>query len=145
MAALFPKFETLEDVRKAARSGAIAGLFFAGMNALGLALMFFGVQLPGDTDPVSGSDQIASMAGVGIELIVILLFSWRVSTGKGYVSAIALLLLFLLEIFLKIAGGTSNVGWMFAYAFIALGMFNAIRATLVFKKFARIENMAGAF
>ncbi len=145
MAAFFPKIENLADVRSIARGAAGAGLVFAGMLAFGFALILYGnAELVMGEEPGNG-ELIWLLSGIGIEIGLVLFFVWRVSTGKGYVSAILLLLLFLIEAAAKITSGTTNAGWMIAYLFISIGLLHGIRATLAFKKMSKLETATSEF
>ncbi len=142
---LFPKFETIEDVRKAARGGALSGLIFAGMAVLGGAFLFFAGEIPGDSDSYVGDERTYALVGVGIEIFLILLFSWRLSTGKGYVSGILLLALFLVEIATKLLGGGGAVFWVLFYLVLARGILNGTRACFAYKRVSSASISLDAF
>jgi hypothetical protein len=126
---LFPRFETMDDINKALRSAGICGLVIAAMTLLGLLLVVFG-------SDVAAEDKLGSMIGIGAELLLVLLLTWRFSMHRGVVSGILLLALFLLESALKVVSGTTNVGWMIAYAALMIGIVNGLRACFAYKRIA---------
>lgn len=114
--------EGLEDARKAGFFGACA---FAAMIVLGIAIVFFA-----DATPVLGQpvpDPTAAVIGMLAELALAVVAAWRLKIGKGAFWGSALALLFVAEIIGKIAGGTTNVGWMIAYAAIFIALVNGVR------------------
>ncbi|MBA3070509.1 MAG: hypothetical protein FP825_18780 [Hyphomonas sp.] len=129
MEKLIPKFETMDDINKALRTAGICGLVVAAMTLLGLLFVLFG----GD---IAAEDKLGSMIGIGAELLLILLFTWRFSMHRGVVSGVLLLALFLLETFLKIVSGTTSVAWIFVYAALILGIVNGLRACFAYKRIA---------
>ena len=134
----WPKINSFETVMSGAKQGAIWGLAFSAMVGLGLVLTIF------DVLPNEGSKQ-ATLIGIAIELCLILFFTWRVSSGKGYVSAILLVLIFVVEIAAKIAGGTASVFWIVFYGFVLLGLITGVRATFAYKKYATSQDVVDAF
>lgn len=129
MEKLIPKFETMDDINKALRTAATCGLIFAAMLLLGMLLVCFGSDVPAE-------DKLGSMIGIGVEFLLILLFTWRFSMHLGIVSGILLLALFLLETSLKIVSGTTHAGWMIVYAALILGIVNGLRACFAYKRIA---------
>jgi hypothetical protein len=140
----FPKLETQEDIKKAIRNGGIAGLAFAAMALIGILFVVFAGSLPGDPS-YSADDQLYSMIGIGIELGIILFLTWRFWAGRGYVSGILMLCLFVFEAVFKILGGTSGVAWIFLYFAIALSLVNGIRSCFAFRRAADTQMAADAF
>lgn len=133
MAAIFPKLETIEDAKNAAKQGALAGLLFAGMYVLGIAFILWLGESPTDR---SAADQSDVMGGAVVTTII-LLFTWRVWTGKGFVSAALLLVAFLAEVAMKVVGGTASAGWFIFYFFVAAGLFNGLRRTLAYRRLSK--------
>jgi hypothetical protein len=129
MEKLIPKFETMDDINKALRTAATCGLIVAAMLLLGMLVVRFGSDVPAE-------DKLGSMIGFSVELLLILLFTWRFSMHLGIVSGILLLALFLLETFLKIVSGTTHAGWMIVYAALILGIVNGLRACFAYKRIA---------
>ena len=134
----WPKINSFETVMSTAKQGAIWGLAFSAMLGLGLVLTAFDV-LPNE------DLKLATLIGIAIELCLVLFFTWRVSSGKGYVSAVLLLLLFIVEIVAKIFDGTASVFAIVFYGFAFLGLVNGVRATFAYKKYAASENIVEAF
>lgn len=141
----WPKLDTLEDVRKALRNGGIAGLFFSGMILLGMAFLFFSGSVPGYEDMEAEPGDPAGLIGMVIELVIVLFLTWRLWAGRGYVSGILLLALFLLEIGIKLMGGGTSIAWVFLYAAIVLGLINALRACFAYKRVAAANAAASTF
>ena len=128
------KIETPQKAIELAKQGAICGLLVFASETLGLALPYLtGVSVATGL-PINQSEIQDNLTGAIILLPTILFFCWRVNTGKGYISATLLLCLFLFEIFTKIVTMRTNVGWFIAYFFIAVGLFNGIRACWYLRK-----------
>jgi hypothetical protein len=124
----FPTLDSAESAKQAARQGGLGGLLFAGSYLIGIIFVAFFKTSPVDKSAVAGDDALYWMAASAVLTAAIFLLAWRVSTGKGWVSAGILLIWFVLEIATKIVGGTTNIGWMFAYAAVAAMLFNGLRA-----------------
>ena len=134
MEKLFPGIETLEDVLRLARGGGIAGLIFAALTLLdGLLAVYAGgpaVRGPLLSGGPDGLLHMAPLIGTAIEIAAILFMTWRIWTGKGYVSAVLLMALFVAEAMTEIHGGIYGLGWVIAYFVAGLMMLNAIRACI---------------
>ena len=129
MEKLFPRIETIDDVMRLARAGGVAGLVFAGLILLGaLRSAFLGD--PIGSGYLSVRQETLLATETGLEIGAILFLTWRVWSGKGYVSAIALSLMFVAEAMSEIGGGLYGAGWVCAYFGAGLMMLNAIRACL---------------
>lgn len=144
MEKFLPKLETLEDINKVIRNGGIAGLVFAGMALLGLLFVVFSGSLPNEA-AYTPEDKLYSMAGIGVEIAIVLFLTWRFWAGRGYVSGIILLALFLLEATVKFSSGASGVAWIFLYAAIALSLVNGIRGCFAYRRIATTEAATSAF
>ncbi|MEZ5998523.1 MAG: hypothetical protein R3B98_07505 [Hyphomonas sp.] len=141
----FPKMDSLEAVLKAIRGGGISGLVVAAMTVLGGVFIFFAGGLPGEDTYLTEEDKLYALIGVGIELLLVLLLTWRLWAGHGYVSGIILLALSLLEAVLKVTSGGAGVAWIFLYAAIAVGLFNGVRGALAYKRVKADSAAASAF
>jgi hypothetical protein len=129
-----PPIENAEDARGCVRMGAYAGLALAGMYVIGaVAIYVFGTDFQSDAIPPQ--DVASALIGIAIVLPIVLFLTWRVSTGKGFISSALLLLLFLFELFVKFTSQTF-VGpfWIFAYIAIVLGFVNGIRGCLALRR-----------
>ena len=119
MEKLFPEITSFEDVMRLAKGGAVAGLIFA-------CLVLF--------DGLLGSSSITApalqLAVTGLEVSFILFLAFRVSSGRGYFSAILLMALLVLATLSGIQDGAFGLAWVAAYFGLGLMMLNAIRASL---------------
>lgn len=119
MEKLFPEVTSFEDVMRLARSGAFAGILFAALVLLDGMLDVSPMMQPG-----------LQLAATGAETALILFLSWRVWSGRGFVSAILLMALLVLATMSGLHGGAFGLAWMAAYFGLGLMMLNAIRASL---------------
>jgi hypothetical protein len=146
MEKLFPAINTMDDLRRLAKNAGIGGLIFAGMILLSAAILFFTTDtLPGFEDYMDPAERTSTLITLGVEAVVILLFTWRIWVGKGYVSGILLLILFLIEIAFKIANSPRTFLWIIMYAAIALAFVNGIRAALAYKRVSTASVSLNAF
>ncbi len=119
MEKLFPEITSLQDVMRLAKGGAIAGIVFAALVLFDAVFGSFPAVLPG-----------IWMAGAGLEAAFILLLSWRIWSGRSFVSAIVLMALLVLATLSGIRDGIFGLAWLAAYFGLGLMMLNAIRACL---------------
>nr|WP_321360176.1 hypothetical protein [uncultured Hyphomonas sp.] len=119
MEKLFPEITSLQDVMRLAKGGAIAGIVFAALVLFDAVFGSFPAILPG-----------IQMAGAGLEAAVILFLSWRIWTGRSFVSAIVMMALLVLATLSGIRDGIFGLAWLAAYFGLGLMMLNAIRACL---------------
>jgi len=124
----FAQIDSIDQARKAARQGGLGGLLFAASYVAGLAFAFLARTNPSDNQPLNGEALTNQLIGSILGTLIILFLAWRTSTGKGWLSAGAMLLFFVVEISFKVAGGTTNVGWMVAYVAVGAMMVNGLRA-----------------
>ena len=130
----FSRIEDKETATKLAKEGALAGLILCLMEIGGLVFGYFG------TDPTTGHKVAVDafdefLYGAIVLIPVILVLCWRVKIGKGYISSLLLLGLFIFEVLAKISDGTTNVGWMFFYFYVAVGLINGSRACWYLRKY----------
>jgi uncharacterized membrane protein YjfL (UPF0719 family) len=124
MSKWFPDVDDQEGVNEALKLGYFGAIAFAVMIGLGMVFLLFAGHLPGEID---GDSKAAGIVGIGIEMVVALIAAWRFKNGKGLVWGSVVLLMFVVEIALKIGNGSTNVGWFIAYAAIAMALVNGIR------------------
>jgi len=125
MSKWFPVVSNYEGALDALKAGKFACLAFAAMILLGAIILVGTGRLPSTGD--SASMPTAALFGIFVELGIVL-FTWlRFRDGKGLVSGIAALGLFLFEIYAKVSSGTTNAGWLLMYAAILSGLVNGIR------------------
>ena len=126
MEKLFPEITSLEDVMRLAKGGAIAGIVFAALVLFDVIFGSFPAVLPG-----------IRLAGAGLEAVFILLLSWRIWTGRNFVSAIVLMALLVFATLTGVRDGVFGVAWLAAYFGLGLMMLNAIRASLRHDTYSR--------
>lgn len=130
MSAWLKDVETHEGALSATKGGMYASLAFGAMVALGLALLLTGnVALiglaPQDFDPVA---RYAAITFALAELAVALLAAYRFRLGKGLIPGSATLLIFLLEIGMKLLTGPFlGILWYVIYLAVFLGLANGLR------------------
>jgi hypothetical protein len=130
MSTWFKDVETYEGARSAARSGMFASLAFAAMVGIGLAVLLSGngamIGLePQDLDPVA---RYVTIGFVLAELGVALLAAYRFRLGKGLIPGSATLLIFLLEIVMKLLSGPFlGILSYIIYLAVLLGLANGLR------------------
>ena len=143
---IFPVINTADIARQLARRAGYAGLFFAGMILLNAGILFFTTDtLPGFDDYMDPVARTSTLVSMGIESALILFFSWRLWTGKGYVSGILLLILFLIEAVFKLVSNPGIFIWVLFYAGLAIIFVNGIRAALARKRVTVASNNIEAF
>ncbi|MBK6740961.1 MAG: hypothetical protein IPG64_25505 [Haliea sp.] len=123
----FPKIDNEESAKEVAKQGAYGVLVFVAMTLLGAVFMYFAGQSPVDGSTTTQEDVINQIIGTIILIPIQLIMAWRIYKGKGWLASIIVLLWFIVEISLKIVGGTSNVGWFLFYIFIILMLVNGFR------------------
>ena len=127
MSKWFPEVDDYAGAKEALKAGTFGCMAFEAMLVLGLVFTYFAGKSPIDKAPVSPDDFVAQIIGVLLESIIVLVALLRFRKEKGLIWGGIVLAMFALEIFMKIAGGTSNIGWMFAYAAIGAALVNGIR------------------
>ena len=124
MSFLNPDFTDLDEVVKAQKAGRVVALVFVAMNVLGALVVYFAdTSLPGMG---TIEDKTGALIGIAAEALFALFVAWRFHVGKGAFAGSALLLLVLLEILLKIVGG--SIGGIVILGFLTVGLFHAVRA-----------------
>jgi hypothetical protein len=127
---LFPEIASVADVMRLAKGGAIAGLVFACLILLDSLLGGSAFSASGAGLQEAGASPAIQLIATGAEITAILFLAWRVSTGRGFVSAILLMALFVTSAMAGIGGGLFGLAWAVAYFGLGLMMLNAIRACL---------------
>jgi hypothetical protein len=135
-----PAIETPEDAAKLAKQGAIGILLFAGMNLLGLLFVYFANKSPVDASAMDAQNIQDHLLGALIVIPVLLFFAWRVYKAKGWLVAGLVLIWFIFEVALKIAGGSTNIGWIFFYVAVAAMIVNGLRGCWWLRKAVPKEN-----
>lgn len=129
MSTWFKDVETHEGALSATKGGMYASLAFGAMVALGLVLLLTGngamLGVPQDSDPAA---RYVGIAFVLAELAVALVAAYRFRLGKGLIPGSATLLIFLLEIGMKLlAAPFVGILWYVLYLAVFLGLANGIR------------------
>lgn len=119
-----------------AKGGAIAGLVFAALTLLDHLLITFSIAAPGAHKQAFSSSPAIQLTATGVEIAAILFLAWRVWSGRGFVSAILLMALFVMATMSGIRSGLFGLAWAAAYFGLGLMMLNAIRACLRHNTFA---------
>jgi|GEM_PF-3466124 hypothetical protein len=137
----FPKIEAPDGARSLTKQGAIGILLFAGMNLLGVLFAVYAGKSPTDQSAIDAQEVQDYVVGNVILLPLLLFFAYRVYTGKGWFVGGLTLAWFIAEIGLKIAGGSTNIGWIIFYFFVVVGMVNGIRGCWWLRKRDKLENV----
>jgi hypothetical protein len=124
----FPKIEAFDGANKLAKQGAIGVVLFALMNLVGLLFAFYSSKSPVDQRAIDAEGMQDMVLGAFFVVPLLLFIAYRVYKGKGWLVAGLVLVWFIVEVGFKIAGGTTNVGWLFAYVALAAMMINGFRA-----------------
>lgn len=123
----FPKIEVHNDAKKLAKQGSIGVLIFSLLNLIGVLVAYYAHKSPTDLSALDMQGIQAYITGAFIVIPFLLLCAWRIYIGKGWLMAGIALVWFVLETAVKVAGGTTNVGWMFFYVGVASMIFNGLR------------------
>jgi hypothetical protein len=125
-----PTFAPIKDARSArsaAKSGAIAGAVFAGMYIVGI-LLLTGFHTPSPLLEPDSEFQYHLQLGIDAAAVGLILFlSWRVYTGRGYISASVLLVWFVGEIAFKVLTGATNFVWVLVYIAMLIALAEGVR------------------
>jgi hypothetical protein len=130
--------------RAAAKKGAIAGLVFAGMYVLGTLMLVYAGMSPttGGASTAYQEQGVYLVIADVILTLIILFFSWRVWSGRGYISGTLMLLWFICEAVLKVLGGSANIGWIFFYFAMMLAMIEGIRGCWLGRRYRNVPSVA---
>jgi len=135
MSIWFKDTETYDGARSAAKSGMYASLGFAAMLLIGLAVLFTNNNAMMGVAALDPAAQMVAIALVCGELAVALFAAWRFYLGKGLVAGSAALLIFVVEIAMKIfAGPFVGILWYLVYLAIFLGLINGIRGAIALRQ-----------
>lgn len=133
MRAIFPRIETMKDIRAQSQRGVIAGFVFIVMIALGVLVVLLVGNDPLNGQPIPASDLTYTLVGLAIEIAIILFLIWRIWSGTAYVSAGLLLLIALVEFTAKMLSAPTLIS-MVLFTYIAIGLINAIRGGLAYDR-----------
>jgi len=146
MSIWFKDTETYDGARSATKSGMYASLGFAAMLLIGLAVLFTNNNAmigAAELDPMAQTVAIAVVCG---ELAVALFAAWRFSLGKGLVAGSAALLIFVVEIAMKIFSGPFvGILWYVVYLAIFLGLINGIRGSIALRQIGDAVEVGDTF
>lgn len=145
-------FSRITDVDWAtamAKQGGGAGFLLSASETIGAVMTFYGLD-PTTFKPVAKMDfaslEFVVSAAISAALIlVLLLMSWRVYVGKGYVSSVLLLGLLIYEAYSKILGGTLNAGWGVVYVGMMVYLIGGARAAWYLGKARKTSNPVSHF
>jgi hypothetical protein len=133
MARWWPDVSDYDEAERATRQGMWASVAFIAMLALGFALTaFMSDAAPGG--PIDPNERALALAGIAVEAAIAMLAAWRFRLGKGWIPGTIVLLLFVIEIAVKLlSGGFLGVFWYVAYFFILAGLANGIRGAFALR------------
>lgn len=137
----FPSIERKEDAKGLAKQGAIGVLIFSAMNILGMVFVVYLNQSPVDMGALDAQRVQDQINGSAILLPFLLFFAYRVYVGKGWIVGGLVLAWFVLEITLKIMGGTANIGWIIFYVFVVGMLVYGIRACWWLRRAPKYEEV----
>lgn len=130
----FPKVEDSKAAKSCSKQGAAGVVVFAAMNLLGAAFAFFSSKSPVDAQAIDAQGIQDYIVGAFITVPVLLYFAYRIYQGKGWLAAGLVLLWFITETGFKVAGGSTNGGWVFFYMAIAAMIINGLRGCWWFRR-----------
>jgi len=146
MSIWFKHTETYDGARGATRSGFYASLAFGALLIIGIVVL---ATNNGALLGVAEADPMARMVGIGFicaELAVALFAAYRFYLGKGLVAGSATLLMFVIEIGMKIvAGPFLGIFWYIAYLAILLGLINGIRGAIALRQMGDFAEVGDTF
>jgi uncharacterized membrane protein len=125
----FPPIANHDDALKMCKEGAIGVLAFATMNVAGVLFAIFAQKSAVSGRTISNDDVQSFLIGSALVIPLLLWLAYRIKQGRGWLASGFVLLWFLVEIGSKIANGTTNPGWLIAYAAIAAALANGIRGS----------------
>jgi hypothetical protein len=125
MSKWFPHVDNEEGIEEALNGGFYGAIGFAVMICIGMVFVLLAGHLPGQAGSQTGA--AGTLVGMIIELSVILVAAWRFKFRKGLVWGGITLIMFVVEVGIKISNGTTNFAWFFFYAAVAVGLANGIR------------------
>jgi len=140
----WPSYDSLDEAQEATSRGATAGIVLLVLKIIGIAVL-----------SVLGPDRRAELLGEqmslmealitqGIDVAIIAFFSWRIYSGKGYVSAILLILLAIYMAISALLTGTFLVPIVIGMAVVP-PVWKAIPATLAYKRLNETETDISVF
>ena len=129
----FPKVDSEEVARDLAKQGAYAAIAFAAMSLVGLIFAYTTNYSGSDLSQLNTEDVTTIMLGGAIVIPIQLLMAYRIYKGKGWLASIVLSLWFLLEIAIKILGGTASPAWFVFYLIIIGTLVNGFRGCWYFR------------
>lgn len=135
MSVWFKDTESHDGARSATKSGMYASLGFAAMLIIGIVVLYTNNNAMLGVAELDPRAKIVAIALVCGELAVALLAAWRFYLGKGLVAGAATLLIFIVEIAMKIfAGPFVGILWYVVYLAIFLGLINGIRGAIALRQ-----------
>ena len=129
--------DSLDDAKKATKSGMYGALAFAALSVLGVA---FSVWSGLDTNGGSiGDEKVGYLVGASFEVLLALFAAFRFYRGKGWLIGAIVTVLFVAEVAAKLLGGVRpNIGFLVMDAAIIAMLWNGIRGAWATKRLAKI-------
>jgi hypothetical protein len=135
MSIWFKDTETYDGARSATRSGMYASLGFGAMLVIGIVVLLVSNGALLGAENLDPMERMVGTAFICAELAVALFAAFRFRMGKGLVAGSAALLIFVIEIGMKIFSGPFvGVLWYVVYLAIFLGLINGIRGALALRQ-----------
>lgn len=129
MEAFFPSIDDMDDVARLSRTGMIASIIFAALTLFGVMMYWFLYKDQAQSGGYAQSELIAVFITSALFIAFSLWAAWRIGIGKGYVSAILMLLLLGLDIVMRLTQGFPGALYIAAAIYMLFGFINGIRAT----------------
>jgi CHASE2 domain-containing sensor protein len=129
---VFSPIRDLASAKRAAKEGSVGGFVFAGMYVLGAFLKY-------RAEPLPQEETIVLVAVYGALTALIVFLTWRVRSGRGFMSAGLLLLWFVAESALKVLGGSVHVGWAFFYLMVAGALVQGLRGCWKVRRYRQMQ------
>ncbi len=123
----FPQITDSIAAKSLTKQGAGAVLIYAGMNIFGAVFTYFLSKSPVDARAFDSQQVLSQIIGNVMVSLLLLFFAYRVYKGKGWFAGGLTLVFFLIEIWFKIANGTTNIGWLLFYIAVTAMLINGIR------------------
>jgi class 3 adenylate cyclase len=140
---LFTPIVSFAEAKRVARRAAIVALIFAVMYVIGTVISLLGISpITGQRDPGLAAAHVFILIFNTIALLLILFLAWRISTGRGFVSAGFLFVWFVAEAATKVIGGSAGIGFGLAFFVMALFLGDGVRATWAGSKLAKLPDQA---
>jgi len=131
----WPKITDKKSALNAAKFGGNAGFIFAVFYVIGLISFVSTNSFEFAEQTISSDDRVGTIIGIVIGMLLVVFWSIRVRTGRGYISSILLVFIFIIEIAAKITSVSVGFYWYLIYLAIFLALIGAVRGTWAYRKY----------